>query len=48
MEKVKVFNGSKLEPVNKEKRDIMAEKIDSLWGNRCIRQRSNPNMKIRN
>jgi hypothetical protein len=34
MEKVKVFNGSKLEPVNKEKRDLMAEKIDSLWGKR--------------
>ena len=36
MEKVKVLNGSKLEPVNREKKDIMAEKIDSLWGNRKI------------
>lgn len=34
MEKVKVLNGSKLEPVKREKKDIMAEKIDSLWGNR--------------
>ena len=36
MEKVKVLNGSKLEPVNREKKDIMAEKIYSLCGNRKI------------
>jgi hypothetical protein len=36
MEKVKVLNGSKLEPINKEKKEIMAEKIDSLWGNRSV------------
>ena len=34
MEKVKIFNGSKLETVSKEKKEIIAEKIDSLWGNR--------------
>ena len=34
MEKAKIINGSQLEPVNKEKKEIMAEKIDSLWGNR--------------
>ena len=34
MEKVKVFNGSNLEPANKEKRELKAEKIDSLWGSR--------------
>ena len=38
MEKVKVLNGSKLEPLSKEKKEIMAEKIDSLWGNRNISQ----------
>jgi hypothetical protein len=36
MEKVKVLNGSKLEPISKEKKDIMAEKIDNLWGNRRV------------
>jgi len=36
MEKVEVLNGSKLEPSNKDKKDIIAEKIDSLWGNRKL------------
>ncbi len=34
MEKVELLNGRKLEPISKEKKDIMAEKIDNLWGNR--------------
>lgn len=36
MEKVKILNGSKLEPVNKEKKEILAQKIDNLWGNRRV------------
>ena len=34
MEKLNILNGNNLEPVNKEKKDSMADKIDSLWGNR--------------